>query len=187
MPQEAWQQAHVDIGALAQRVTGLESGLQEIRGAIGDLAKKLDSKPTNWWGIIGGLMAVLTVIGGAIGMLMSPVNSDIARHEIAISHIAETAVHRSDYLRDREETERWLGSLRDRVRFNEDRGVFKDDLDRVEKSLAKLAESAATKSDLADDAHRTDERLTTIAAGLNELRHDYYVNRPPSPPLTPAK
>ena len=187
MPQEAWQQAHVDIGALAQRVTGLEAGVQEIRGAIVDLSKKLDSKPTNWWGIIGGLTAVLTVIGGAIGMLMSPVNGSLDRHEREIAHIAETGVHRDDYARDREQTEKWLGSQRDRMRFNEDRGVFKDDLERVERALAKLADTAATKADLADDVRRTDERINTLANGLHDLQHDFYASRATPPASVPAK
>ena len=188
MPQEAWQQAHVDIGALAQRVTGLEAGVQEIRGAIVDLSKKLDSKPTNWIGVIGGLTAVLTVIGGAIGMLLSPVNGILDRHEHEIAHIAETGIHREDYVRDRDQTEKWLGSLRDRMRFNEDRGVFKDDMDRIEKAIAKLADTAATKADLADDAHRTDERINTIANGLHDLQHDFYTSqRGPGSPPSPGK
>lgn len=178
MPEQAWQQAHVDIGALAQRVTGLEAGVQEIRSAIGDLAKKFDAKPTNWWGIIGGMTALLTVIGGAIGMLMSPVNGTLDRHEREIGHIVETAVNRADYIRDREETQRWLESLRDRQRFNEDRGVFKDDLDRLEKLVTKLTESSATKADLSDEQHRTDERVNTLAAALHELQHDFSTSRP---------
>ena len=183
---DAWQQAHVDIGALAQRVTGLEAGVQDIRGAIVDLSKKLDAKPTNWWAIIGGMMAVLTVIGGAIGMLMSPMNGNIERHEREIAHIADTAVNRADYLRDREESERWISSLRDRTRFNEDRGVFKSDLDRIDKALAKIVDASATKTDLADDARRTDERISAVASGLHDLQHDFYTNRALGPPNASA-
>ena len=178
---EAWQQAHVDIGALAQRVTGLESGVADIRGAISDLSKKLDSKPTNWLGVISGLVAILTVIGGAIGMLMSPVNSMLDRHERSIEHIAQTAINRTDYIRDHDENERWITSLRDRTRFNEDRGVFKDDLDRIDKALTKLAESAASKADLADAARRTDDRINTVANGLHDVQHDFYGARLASP------
>ena len=177
-PPEAWQlQTHVDIGALAQRVTGLETGVQEIRGAIGELSKKLDAKPTNWYGIIAAQVGLLTVIGGAITFLVSPINASLERHERDIARISENAIHRSDYLRDAEQNERWLGSLRDRVRYNEDRGVFADDLGRVEKELSKLADMAATKTDLADDSHRTDERISALSAAINEIRHDVYVGR----------
>jgi hypothetical protein len=182
MPEQAWQQAHVDIGALAQRVTGLENGLQEIRSAIGDLAKKFDAKPTNWWGVIAGMAALLTVIGGAIGMLMSPVNGTLDRHEREIGHIVESAVNRADYMRDRDETERWLNSLRDRQRFNEDRGVFKTDLDRLEKLVTKLTDSTATKSDLSEDERRTDDRINTIAGALHELQHDFSTSRAAATP-----
>jgi len=178
MQQQAWaEQSHVDISALAQRVTGLENGVQDIKGIITELAKKLDARPTNWFGIIGAQVGVLTVIGGAITFLVNPINSDISRHEHEISHIAESAINRSDYLRDREETERWIGSLRDRQRFNEDRGVFKDDLDRLEKLVTRLAESAATKADLAEDQRRGDERINTLAGALHELQHDFAASR----------
>jgi hypothetical protein len=181
-----WQDSvHVDIGALAQRVTGLESGVQEIRGAIGDLSKKLDAKPTNWFGLIAALTAVLTVIGGAIAMLMSPINYALDRHEREITHITETAVNRADYMRDHEEAARWIENLRDRLRFNEDRGVFKGDLDRVEEAIAKGAENAATKAGLADEARRSDERINTIAGALHELQHDLWASRQ-APGVSPA-
>ena len=182
MPPDAWQQAHVDIGALAQRVTGLEGGVQEIRGAISDLSKKLDAKPTNWFGIISAQVGVLSVVGGAMALVMAPRDASIERHERDIARISENAVHRADYLRDAEQNERWLGSMRDRLRFNEDRGVFKDDLDRVDKAIAKIADAMAAKSDLADDARRTDERISALSAGLNELRHDFYMGRSTPPP-----
>jgi hypothetical protein len=172
----------VDIGALAQRVTGLENGVQDIRGAIGELSKKLDSKPINWWGIIGGIMAILTVVGTAIGMLMSPVNYALERHEREIEHVAQSSVDRADYLRNREETERWVGSLRDRTRFNEDRGVFKEDFSRLDQALAKLSEAAASKADLSDASRRTDERINMVASALHDLQHDFYARPAASAP-----
>lgn len=171
---EAWQQAHVDIGALAQRVTGLENVVEQIRGAISDLSKKLDGKPTNWLGIIGAQVGVLTVVGAAMSMLLSSRDASIDRHEREITRILETAVNRTDYLRDSEQKDHWMESLRDRIRFNEDRGVFKDDLDRVDKTIAKLADAMATRSDLTDDAKRTDERINSLATGLNDLRREVY-------------
>ncbi len=192
MPQENWQQQHhVDIGALSQRVTGLESIISDIRLAIGDLSKKLDAKPTNWWGIIAGIVALLSLIGTVFLQAMAPVNASLDRHEREIGHIADSAVNRADYLRDREESERWTSSLRDRQRFNEDRGVFKDDLERVERTIARTMdtmakgiEGSATKTDLANDARRTDERINTIASALHDLQHDFYSAR--ITPVTPS-
>ena len=187
-----WQDSvHVDIGALAQRVTGLEAGMQQIQGAIGDLSKKLDGKPTNWYGIIGVGATVLSVIGGAITMLISPINADLNRHERDIVHIGESVVGRSEYTRHHEELARWLENLRDRVRADEDIAVTRREHDALSKRLddeasSRLRGDAAivdqfTKSMEADE-HRTDERINTIANGLHDLQHDFYTTHQTIPP-----
>ena len=202
-PPEEWlSQTHVDIGALAQRVTGLENGLSEIRGAIGDLAKKLDAKPTNWWGIIGGLMAVLMVIGGAIGFLVSPINGTLSRHEQDISHWSQTAITRPEYAKDHEELIKWLESLRDRIRVNEEVLVSRREFDtmakrideesasraksdgetieRVEKAIDRLEVGVAMRSDVAESNRRTDDKVNMLATSLNEIRRDFYAAKQPA-------
>lgn len=202
-PPDSWiSQTHVDIGALAQRVTGLENGIQDIRGALGDLSKKLDAKPTNWWGIIGGLMAVLTVIGGSIGFLISPINTSLDRHERDISRMIQSNVGRSEYSKDHDEMSRWLESLRDRLRSDEDVAITRREFDtlarhldeeiatatrlhsemaaRFEKSAEQMTSQAASRSEMVESARRTDDRVSSLASGLNELRHDFYMGRSPS-------
>ena len=129
-----WQ-SQVDIGALTQRVTGLEASVNGIVDSIRDLSKKLDSKPTNWWGLVGGMVGIFSVGGGAVTMLLSPVNGSIERHEHIITHIAESAINRDDYIRDRGETERWISSVRDRLRSDEDVAVSQKQLGELEKRL----------------------------------------------------
>ena len=182
---EGWQQAHVDIGALAQRVTGLEAGMQQIQGAIGDLSKKLDAKPTNWVGLISVLAAVLTVIGGAIAMLMSPINGDLSRHEREIARLGETLVGREEYKQHHEELARWLENLRDRVRADEDLAVTRREFDALAKrvddenavrSRGDAELSARLAKEIEELARRDDERTTTVANGLHELQHDFYAS-----------
>ena len=202
-PPEEWlSQTHVDLGALAQRVTGLENGHSEIRGAIGDLAKKLDAKPTNWWGVIGGVMAILTVIGGAIGFLITPVNGTLSRHEQDIAHWAQMTITRPEYVKDHEELIKWLESLRDRIRVNEDVSVSRREFDtmakrldeevvtrtksdeeatdRIEKSLERLEASVATRADFAESNRRTDDKVNMLASSLNEIRRDFYAAKQPA-------
>jgi hypothetical protein len=146
--------------------------------------------------VIGGLATVLTVIGGAVTMRLQPIDSGLERHEHEIRAISEelnksvqkivdhtVAVGRYD--RDHDEQERWTTSLRDRIRFNEDRGVFKDDLARVDKALEKLGDSSASKSDLEEAVRRSDERINTMGAALHDLQREVY-SRPLSTGVRPA-
>lgn len=40
-------QNHIDIGALAERVAGLENAIVNIGDQLRDIGKRLDAKPTN--------------------------------------------------------------------------------------------------------------------------------------------
>jgi hypothetical protein len=129
-----WQ-SQVDIGALTQRVTGLEASVNGIVDSIRALSEKLDSKPTNWWGLVAGMVGIFSLGGGAVTMLLSPINLSIERHEHGITHIAESAINREDYVRDRGETERWISSVRDRLRSDEDVAVSQRELGELEKRV----------------------------------------------------
>ncbi|MDE2106274.1 MAG: hypothetical protein KGL39_54140 [Patescibacteria group bacterium] len=88
--QEAWvEQAHVDIGALAQRVTGLEGAIASVVDQIHDLAKKLDTRPTNWYGVIAGVGVILTLGGGFFYQAIAPVNSEILRNSTHIDKLTD--------------------------------------------------------------------------------------------------
>ena len=202
-PPEAWQQAHVDIGALAQRVTGVEGTLQQIWGALGDLSKKLDSKPTNWWGIIGGIVGLLTILGTVFVQAMQPVNGTLERHDHEIAHISENALRKDDYFRAHdalqrevkemnEKDERWIASLRDRLRDDEDHAItqrqfseLKERLDeryKITEAYAKAADESAASRITALDAqvvkrpeieaanHSQDERITALSTRMNAIQ-----------------
>jgi chromosome segregation ATPase len=140
-----WEQAHIDIGALAQRVTGLEGGVADIRVAISELSRKLDGKPTNWYGVIGGVVSMLALIGTVFAQAIAPINTDLTRHERDISRITETALSKEDYYRAHEtlvkqvkdlsenaleqikeqdaREDKWVSSIQDRLRADEDGSV----------------------------------------------------------------
>ena len=205
-PQRWSEQAHIDLGALSQRVTGLEGRIVDIGTQIGDLSRKLDGRPTNWWAVIGGIVSLLTLIGIVFGQAIAPMNYNIDRHEREIAHIAETSINREDYLRDRAENERWLASLRDRMRSDEDNAVTRREIDalshtlndataardkvldaaiaRVDKEIDNLLDTYAEAKTVADQFQHTDERINTIVGGLNEMRHDFYLSTHSAPPAT---
>ena len=197
-PQRWSEQAHIDLGALSQRVTGLEGRIADIGTQIGDLSRKLDGRPTNWWAVIGGIVSLLTLIGIVFGQAIAPMNYNIDRHEHEIAHIAETAVNREDYLRDHNQFNQWLESLRDRVRHDEDNAVKQQQVDtltqtwearttardkvidaeiaRIDKEIDNILDTYAEAKTVDDQFKRTDDRMNSIVGGLNEMRHDFYTS-----------
>ena len=206
----AWSESvHVDIGALAQRVTGLENSVQDIRVGIQDLSKKLDTKPTNWIGVISALVAVLAVVGGAIAFLIAPINDSLSRHERALEHVSTTALSRPEYTEHHQELERWITNLRDRMRADEDVAVTRRDVDaimkRIDEEVAtrirndsevlahlgkdvdRLSATSVTRAEMDADSRRTDERINTLGSGLHDLQHDFYTSGHSPAAISPAK
>ena len=92
-------QVHIDLGALAQRVTGTERAIDDVNGRLDTLGtqinsmassfgdqmrflgekidKRLETKPTNWIGFAtaaAAIVGVMLTIGGAV---MVPVFGDL--------------------------------------------------------------------------------------------------------------
>lgn len=83
--------ARYDIGALDQRVLGLEQAVQSISSQIGALSTKLDERGRTQWPTLITAGAFLLAITGGLGTLaLRPIEANQMRHE-----------HRLDKLEDR--------------------------------------------------------------------------------------
>ena len=116
-------QVHVDLGALAQRVTGTERAIDDVNGRLDGLGtqlnglassfgdqmrflgekidKRLERQPTNWIGVILAAAALFTV-GTAV---MVPVFNGMGRLETKIEQVADTSARAAE-LRATNETMR---------------------------------------------------------------------------------
>lgn len=85
--------ARYDLGALEQRVFGLEKALNDISSSIAALGTKIDERSrTPWMTLIsafGFLLAFMTTVGF---LAYKPIESDIARHERTIEKMNERYV-----------------------------------------------------------------------------------------------
>ena len=168
-----WEQALAFNAATEQRVINLEHVVTDIRGAISDLSKKMDTKPTSVWIIMSSLGGILAVVGVAIGLLLAPRDASIERHEHEIGKIADTALTRDDYFRNHETLvqqvkdlnaalieqvkeqdaryDRWNSSLRDRLTADEKSAVAQDNSNREtyasEKQIAELEKTLQERQD----------------------------------------
>lgn len=82
------QQARYDIGALEQRVYGLEKAISDVSSDIAALGTKIDERSRTPWATLiaagGFLLAFMTTVGV---LAYRPVEADIARHERRINAI----------------------------------------------------------------------------------------------------
>ena len=181
-------QVHIDLGALAQRVTGLEGSIVSIGDQLRELARKLDGKPTNWYGVIAGVVGLLTLIGGVFAQAIAPINADLGRHEREIGHIVDNAVSRVDYQRDADKNERWSGSLRDRLedkvgqrqfaelkerldeRYRITEDYNKSSLARLEKRIDTLDLELVKRPEIEAANHAQDGRIDSVANGLHMVQ-----------------
>lgn len=208
-----WDQTHVDIGALAQRVTGTEKAIENLSNQFSSLANsfqnqmaaigsKIDaqqsayaaSKNTNWPALISAGAVTLTVIGGFFFSQMQPINNDLARHERENSHIAATAVAKDDFKNYIDSTSKWIESLRDRLRADEDGAVTQrqikelvDRLDdhnrltessdaqqiaRLEKQLDSVDANQIKRPEISALLATAEERISTLSIRMNEIQSE---------------
>lgn len=94
--------ARIDIGALDQRVIGLEKALSDITSAIAALGAKIDERSrTPWVTLISAFTFMLAFIT-AIGVLAyKPIEGDIARHERMLEKM----------------NDRYVADMKDEIRF----------------------------------------------------------------------
>ena len=93
------------------------------------ISKRLDSKPTDVWKIVGGIVGILAAVGAFLYQGKAYIDGDLNRHEGEISRIIETAVSKDDFRRSQDGQDSWLANLRDRARADEE--IINTDPDRA--------------------------------------------------------
>ena len=205
-PRQGWSQAHIDIGALAQRVTGLENAIGNVGEQLRDISKRLDSKPTDIWKIVGGIVGILALVGAFLLQGKAYIDADLDRQERDISHILDTSVSKDDFRRSQDGQDSWLANLRDRARADEeiinvdrialarlegatterhetylrDHAALMARVDSIDSSLIKRPEIEAALLSQRELTTLTNaasnSRIDAVIGSLNELRHDFGAN-----------
>lgn len=76
------QRVRYDIGALDQRVVGLEKTINDLSSSIAALSTKIDERSRTPWATLIAGAGFLLLFMSTVGVLASrPIEADIARHE----------------------------------------------------------------------------------------------------------
>src|SRR5271156_3250710 len=118
-----WDRAHSDIEVVKSRMTSLENSFIGFGEQLRDIGKRLDSKPTDIWKIVGGIVGILALVGAFLYQGKAYIDGTLERHDREIGRITETAVSKEDFRQHSQESDSWLASLRDRLRSDEDNAV----------------------------------------------------------------
>jgi hypothetical protein len=93
------QQARFDIGALEQRVYGVEKAVNDISSSIAALSTKIDERSRTPWATLIAAAGFLLLFMSTVGVLAyRPVQSDLDRHETRLNAMDERYI--ADLQRD---------------------------------------------------------------------------------------
>jgi hypothetical protein len=132
-------QHHSDLGALRERVSNAERGIDNVSDQVAtlqrDTARQIEnlqtslssqirdvsssfaaSRSTNWGTIIAAVMGVV-VLGGAV---LTPIMSDIGKTAEALEKLSDKTVTKDVFQRGQDDQNNWLANLRDRTRADEE-------------------------------------------------------------------
>ncbi len=168
----AWDQAHIDIGALAQRVTGTEGQITSLAAQVAtfqrdtvmqfrgledsfasqlrDIGAKIDrqnetlgaSRDTNWNILIPAAGVIVSILVALGSLTVSPINEKVTNNREAINELQRTTASRSD--------------------FEDTRADIRRHFDKVDLALdAKWSEKEHTEY-----SKRIDEKIAQIADNL---------------------
>lgn len=82
--------ARYDLGALEQRVFGLEKAIGDISAAISALGAKIDERARTPWATLISALVFLLMFISTVGVLVyNPINSELTRHERLIAKVQD--------------------------------------------------------------------------------------------------
>src|SRR5271156_972669 len=126
-----WDRAHSDIEVVKSRMTSLENSFIGFGEQLRDIGKRLDSKPTDIWKIVGGIVGILALIGAFLYQGKAYIDADLDRHDREIGRLMETALSKEDF-----KTEADLQQRRN-IEGDSQREKIKDELEASRIELAK--------------------------------------------------
>lgn len=201
-----WDRAHSDIEVVKQRMTSLEASFAGFGTQLQDIGKRLDTKPTDVWKVIGGVVTIISLVGGFLLIGKQPYDEGLMRHNQEITRLMETAVSKEDFrtsldqqqrrnlegdaerakLKDELELSRITmarleGAVTERhADYIRDHADLKARVDSIDSNLIKRPEIGTIAEGLSDRIKSGNEsandRITSVIQSLNELRHDFGTN-----------
>lgn len=192
-----------DPGRQDQRLTNLEDAVSGIRESLADISKRLDTKPTNWWQVIGGVVGLLTLIGAFLYQGQQPVSFELARHDRELEKLFDDAALKSDLktsedlsqrrsisveaenVKTRDELEkaridlaRTQGASEERhAEYLRNYATLSARIDGIDGNLIKRPEIESLVSALRGQIDSTNtglnDRISAVISSVNELRHDW--------------
>jgi len=201
-----WDRAHSDIEVVKSRMTSLENSFIGFGEQLRDISKRLDTKPTDVWKIVGGVVGILALVGAFLYQGKAYIDLTLERQDREIGHLIETAVTKDVFQRSQDEQNSWLASLRDRARVDEE--IVNNDrialarlegatTEQHEEYLREHADTATYIRTLDANLIKRPEiesglaalrelytlafagvgnRIDALIGSLNELRHDFGAN-----------
>src|SRR5271156_2934564 len=134
-----YEQNHVDLGALRERVSGTERSITNLSDLVAanqrDTARQIESLQTSLssqirdmsisfaaarttnWGTIIAAVGVVVVLGGAV---LTPIMLDITQTAESLEKVSDNTVRKEVFQHNQDDQNAWLGSLRDRTRADEE-------------------------------------------------------------------
>lgn len=83
-----------DIGALEQRVYGVEKAVGEIRDYLASLSTKIDERSRTPWATLIACGGFVLALISAVGVLAyAPINVELARHESLLAEYQQRYVN----------------------------------------------------------------------------------------------
>ena len=142
-PRSNWQQEHHgDLGALRERVSGLERASSNLSDQVAnnqrDTARQIETlqsnlsaqirdmsssyaaaKSTNWGTIIAAA-GFIVLLGGAV---LTPILGDLNKLSDTMEKLSDKSERKDDFKKSWDELNSWASSLRDRLQLNENHDV----------------------------------------------------------------
>lgn len=154
-------QNHIDLGAQDQRISNLENAIGDIGDQLREIGRRLEARPTDVWKIIGGVVTIISLVGGFLLIGKQPYDEGLARHDREIGRLVETAVAKDDF-----KTSIDLQQRRN-LEADASREKLRDELEETRIELAKL-EGASTErhEEYLRDHAETSAYVHTLDANL---------------------
>lgn len=115
------EQSKIDIGALEQRVYGVETGLRDISQQIGALGSKIDERARTPWATLASFAGVMVIVLGAFGtVIYRPIDLEQTRLRADLNEFARSSVARSELALVTKYMDRDFAALQAQVKSNYD-------------------------------------------------------------------
>lgn len=176
-----------EISEIRTQITGLGD---RMGGAIQNVLNKIDnqqnayaaSRGTNWQSIAAICSVLLGIVGMVGGIVLSQINSDLSRHDIAIEAIKTTRFSKDDARQMSDGITRWLGELSAEQReqtkkvsylegvLEERQAAYLREYASIQSSIRTIDGDLIKRPEIGAANHNQGERTDALSARLNDVQ-----------------